>query len=129
MQAQMLAIAAIIELIKLSLGHTLIIDALPENGGMSVEIMPGSSGAPSLNLKSQYRTIPLLFMSKFKNQQTSLNNLLEIGNYLSCKVNYLMTGVQILTANVKTEAALVGKEGDYWIYSMIVEIKIYFRKD
>jgi len=129
MQAQMQAIEAIIAFLKTKLDFSLNIDALPVSEGISIEIMPGSSGKPSLNLESQLRTIPLLFMSKYKQQTTAFENLLLIGNLLS-KTKFstviFSSDVQILSAEVKTEASLVGKEGDYWIYSMIAEIKINF---
>lgn|GEM_PF-408893 len=132
MQPQTLAINSIIAFIKTKFGFSLSIDALPENGGISVEIMPGQSGTPSLDKQSQFRTIPLLFLSKFKEQQTAYDKLLLIGNLLSTtkfSAVHFSVDVQILTADIKTETALVGKEGDYWIYSMIADIKIYFRKD
>jgi hypothetical protein len=129
MQAQLLSVNAIIAFIKNKLDLILNVDALPEDGGMSIEVMPGSNNWQSLDKQAQQRTIPLLFMSKYKDQITAFDNLLLIGNMLS-KTKFFdvhfSDDVQILSADVKTEAALVGKDGDYWIYSMIADIKIYY---
>ena len=52
---------------------------------------------------------------------------LPVGGGLSAEAQAAKdNSVQLLSASVSTDAAPVGKVGDFWIYSMIVDIRIAF---
>lgn len=56
-----------------------------------------------------------------------MEQLFNIGNLISKATELPQDdSVQLLSASVSTDAAPVGKVGDFWIYSMIVDVRIAF---
>lgn len=56
-----------------------------------------------------------------------MEQLFNIGNLISRATKLPQDEcVQLMSATVSTDAATVGKVGDFWIYSMIVDVRIAF---
>ena len=56
-----------------------------------------------------------------------MEQLFNIGNLISKATELPQDdSVQLMSATVSTDAAPVGKVGDFWIYSMIVDVRIAF---
>lgn len=71
--------------------------------------------------------MPLLILSKNKIQGVAMEQLFNIGNLISRATKLPQDEcVQLMSATVSTDAATVGKVGDFWIYSMIVDVRIAF---
>ena len=78
-------------------------------------------------IRDRDRTLPLLILSKNKIQGVAMEQLFNIGNLISRATKLPQDEcVQLMSATVSTDAATVGKVGDFWIYSMIVDVRIAF---
>lgn len=127
MSPQKEAIELILNFIEDKLGYTIETTGLPVGGGISAEVQAAKDNGATLNRQRQDRTLPLLLLSKNKTQGVAMEQLFNIGNLLS-RTNELPQEecVQLMSATVSTDAAPVGKVGDFWIYSMIVDVRIAF---
>lgn len=117
----------ILDFIEDKLGYTIETTGLPVGGGISAEVQAAKDNGATLNRQRQDRTLPLLLLSKNKTQGAAMEQLFNIGNLVS-RTNELPQDecVQLMSATVSTDAAPVGKVGDFWIYSMIVDVRIAF---
>lgn len=127
MSPQKKAIELILNFIEDKLGYTIESTGLPVGRGISAEVQAAKDNGATLNRQRQDRTLPLLILSKDKIQGVAMEQLFNIGNLLS-RTNELPQEecVQLMSATVSTDAAPVGKVGDFWIYSMIVDVRIAF---
>ena len=127
MSPQKKAIELILNFIEDKLGYTIETAGLPVGGGLSAEVQAAKDNGATLNRQRQDRTLPLLLLSKNKTQGVAMEQLFNIGNLLS-RTNELPQEecVQLMSATVSTDAAPVGKVGDFCIYSMIVDVRIAF---
>lgn len=127
MSPQKKAIMLILDFIEDKLGYTIETTGLPVGGGISAEVQAAKDTGATLNRQRQDRTLPLLLLSKNKTQGAAMEQLFNIGNLVS-RTNELPQDecVQLMSATVSTDAAPVGKVGDFWIYSMIVDVRIAF---
>lgn len=127
MSPQKKAIELILNFIEDKLGYTIETTGLPIGGGISAEVQAAKDNGATLNRQRQDRTLPLLLLSKNKTQGVAMEQLFNIGNLVS-RTNELPQDecVQLMSATVSTDAAPVGKVGDFWIYSMIVDVRIAF---
>ena len=103
------------------------LDGTPKHGGVSAELGAGYAESLYYNKKS-IRIIPVLFLSKGKDQAACLNLLCRICNGLQCLKQYPQAeGFSWLDSATATEPNLVGRQEDgQWIYSAIMNMKIYF---
>lgn len=126
MTPQKKAIELVLDYIQDKLGYSITTQGLPAGGGISAEAQASKDNGATLNRQRQDKTLPLLIMSKHKNQSVAMEQLFNIGNLLA-KTNLPQDDiVQIISVSVATDAAPVGKGGDYWIYSMVVDVRIAF---
>lgn len=127
MSPQKKAIMLILDFIEDKLGYTIETTGLPVGGGISAEVQAAKDNGATLNRQRQDRTLTLLLLSKNKTQGAAMEQLFNIGNLVS-RTNELPQDecVQLMSATVSTDAAPVGKVGDFWIYSMIVDVRIAF---
>ena len=103
------------------------LDGTPKHGGVSAEL--GAGYAEELYYsKKAIRIIPVLFLSKGKDQAECLNQLCRICNCLQPMKQYPQAeACAWLDAVTATEPNLVGRQEDgQWIYSAIMNMKIYF---
>lgn len=127
MSPQKLAIGLILDHIENNLGYRLETTGLPVGGGLSAEVQAAKDNGATLDKQRQDRTLPLLILSKNKIQGVAMEQLFNIGNLISKATELPQDdSVQLLSASVSTDAAPVGKVGDFWIYSMIVDVRIAF---
>lgn len=108
-------------------GVSLSLDGLPADGGVSAELAPGYIDSLYYD-KAAIRTIPVLLLSKGKDQKAVLDRLCEICNYIQRLKTYPQAaGFAWLDAETATEPNLVGRQEDgQYIYSAIINTKIYF---
>lgn len=127
MSPQKKAIELILNFIEDKLGYTIETTGLPVGGGISAEVQPAKDNGATLDRQRQDRTLPLLLLSKNKIQCAAMEQLFNIGNLISRAYELPQDEcVQLMSANVSTDASPVGKVGDFWIYSMIVDVRIAF---
>lgn len=127
MTPQKKAIELVLDYIQSKLGYSITTQGLPVGGGISAEVQAAKDNGATLNRQRQDRTLPLLLLSKNKTQGVAMEQLFNIGNLISKATELPQDdSVQLLSASVSTDAAPVGKVGDFWIYSMIVDIRIAF---
>lgn len=127
MSPQIKAIELILDHIENKLGYRLETTGLPVGGGISAEVQAAKDNGATLDKQRQDRTLPLLILSKNKIQGVAMEQLFNIGNLISKATELPQDdSVQLLSASVSTDAAPVGKVGDFWIYSMIVDVRIAF---
>lgn len=127
MSPQKKAIELILNFIEDKLGYTIETAGLPVGGGLSAEAQAAKYNGTTLDRQRQDRTLPLLILSKNKIQGVAMEQLFNIGNLISKATKLPQDdSVQLLSASDSTDAAPVGKVGDFWIYSMIVDIRIAF---
>ena len=116
MSPQKEAIKLILNFIEDKLGYTIETTGLPVGGGISAEVQAAKDNGATLNRQRQDKI-----------QGVAMEQLFNIGNLISKATELPQDdSVQLLSASVSTDAAPVGKVGDFWIYSMIVDIRIAF---
>lgn len=120
---QNMALVAVLDFIKEKLGLDIKVGTLPADGGISAEVAGGYNRTTYLDKQHQRRVLPIMFLSKSLNQLKASDDLYEIENLLS--KNDIVSTVQILSATSKS-MTYVGQQGDFWIYSMIVDVEIYY---
>lgn len=127
MEPQVELLSLIIETAQSILGITVNLDGLPADGGICAELAAGYNDGLYYD-KSAIRILPVLFMSKNKDQQACVNDLSRICNYFqSLKVYPLAESFSWLDAVTATEPNKTGKQEDgQYIYSAIMNMKIYF---
>lgn len=101
-------------------GESVTVGLLPANGGIAVRIVTGRTEFISLNRLFRRRKITLDVLSKHKNQSQAYAALCAVGN--GCEVQDFAPPV--IGAQTKAEPNFVGKDGDFWIYSLSVELLI-----
>lgn len=127
MEPQVELLSLIVETAQSILDITINLDGLPSDGGICAELAAGYNDGLYYD-KSAIRILPVLFMSKNKDQQACVNDLSRICNYFqSLKVYPLAESFSWLDAVTATEPNKTGKQEDgQYIYSAIMNMKIYF---
>ena len=126
MTPQIEALRLVLDEIRTAEGYTIPISSLPQNGGISAEITGSEGKGRNLSLQHGSTDLTVLFLCKDKDQETAYETLCKIGNRLDRMKPIEGETVQVTGAGVRSGAGLVGKEGDFYIYSMIARIGIYF---
>lgn len=104
----------------------LCLDGLPKKGGVSAEIQSGYNQSLYYS-KQAVIVLPVLFLSKSKDQRKCIHDLCQIGRYLQEQKTYPQgTGFDWLDAAISTYPGKVGiQEDGQWIYSMVMNMKLY----
>ncbi len=126
MTPQSEALKLVLDRIEADRKQKITISALPQSGGISAEITGGENKGRSLNLQHGSTDLTVLFLCKDKTQTAAFDILCDIGNYLDRLGEVNGKTVQVTGSGIRSGAGLVGKEGDFYIYSMIARIGIYF---
>lgn len=110
-----------------SLSSGIMLDCLPECGGIYAELMPGYTDSLYYN-KGAIRILPVLLQCKGKNQLECIEQLSQICNYLQSMYHYPQAdGFIWMDAATTTEPNKVGRQEDgQFIYAAIIDVKIYF---
>lgn len=118
--SQELAVAAFRKFAELAAGESVSVGLLPASGGIALRIVTGHTEFISLNRLFRRRKITLDVLSKHNNQSQAYAMLCAVGN--GCEVQDFAPPV--IGAQTKSEPNFVGKDGDFWIYSLSVELLI-----
>ena len=97
------------------------IGQLPTSDGLVMQVAPSSNGVQYLDMTSS-DNVSLLFLCKNTSQQTALSNLDSICTILT-RTRHDTQKIYNLT--VATSPNYVDKDGDYWIYSCVIDFKIF----
>lgn len=113
--------------IETNCGIKIYLDGTPMDGGISAELSPGYTTGLYYD-KSAERIIPVLFLSKGKDQANTADQLCAICNYLHGLKSYPQSkGFVWMDAVTATEPNKIGRQEDgQWLYSAIVNMRIYF---
>ena len=95
---------------------------LPAQGGIVMQVVTGYGEFVSLSRVNQRRVLTVSFLSKYKEQDKAISTLHRIGTALSRATEF--PADNIISAEVKADSGYVGKDGDYWLYSMTVAVRI-----
>ncbi len=101
------------------------IGQLPERGGLVVQTAPSGAGTPYFDGSSS-DTMSLLFLCKSKAQSDALGRLHNICQMLTRqrKHEHGIYGITVATA-----PNYVAKDGDFWIYSCIINFNFYNKEE
>lgn len=97
------------------------IGQLPQDGGLVMELAPSSAGETYLNGTSSDQ-MSLLFLCKHEKQLEALCTLEEVCRVLTRRKRHEFG---IYNVTVSTSPNYVGKDGDFWIYSCIINLKYH----
>lgn len=97
------------------------IGQLPENGGLVLQTAPSSSGSVYLDGSSD-DNMSLLFLCKNKAQKTAIATLEAVCRTLTRNKRH---SFGIYNLYIATQPNYIGKEGDFWIYSCIINLKFH----
>ena len=126
MTPQSEALKLVLDRLEADIKQKITVSALLQGGGVSAEITGSENKGRSLNLQHGSTDLTVLFLCKDKTQTAAFDILCDIGNYLDRLGEVNGKTVQVTGSGIRSGAGLVGKEGDFYIYSMIARIGIYF---
>ena len=92
---------------------------LPKEGGFSVQIVAGAREFTSLNKQVRRISLPLDVLSKCRSQNRAYGGLCSLSG--SCDT--AEWSLPIVDVQAK-EPVFVGKDGEFWIYSLTVSLRI-----
>lgn len=95
---------------------------LGQDGGIAMQPVTGYGDFTSLNRLNHRRILTVSFLAKSKDQKHAYSVLCDIGNALQTTTSFAVGN--ILSADIRSDSALVGKDGDFWIYSMTAAVRI-----
>jgi hypothetical protein len=127
MEPQVELLNLIVDTVQNGLELSISLDGLPADGGICAELAAGYNDGLYYD-KSAVRILPVLFLSKNKDQQFCVNNLSRICNYFQLLKKYpAAESFSWLDAVTATEPNKTGRQEDgQYIYSAIINMKIYF---
>ena len=120
MTAQLQAVEAFRAYAEKITGRPVTVGLLPKEGGIAAQVVTGSREFTSLDLSNRRAALSLDILSKFKEQKQAYGALCEIAN--ACDTARL--GAPVINAGARSEPLFVGKDGDYWIYSLSVALRV-----
>ncbi len=94
---------------------------LPEKGGLVMQLAPSSEGTTYFD-GSGSDNMSLLFLCKDKSQRNAVDKLDAVCSKLT-RIKRHSHGIYNL--RIATPPNYVGKEGDFWIYSCIINFTYY----
>ena len=120
MTAQETAVEAFRRFIQETTSESVTVGLLPVTGGIAVQIVTGKREYASLSSEYRRSNITLDVLSKNKDQSRAYGCLCEIAN--ACETAGLTA--PIVNATADSEPLFVGKDGEYWIYSLSVSLRV-----
>lgn len=120
MTAQETAVELFRQFVQKKTSENTTVGLLPDTGGIAVQIVTGTRDYISLKRGYRRSSISLDVLSKNQNQSKAYGSLCELSN--ACETARLTA--PIVDASVRSEPLFVGKDGDYWIYSLSVALHI-----
>ena len=102
-----------------NLGESVTVGLLPASGGVAMQIVAGIREFTSLNRQTRLISVSLDVLSKFKSQSKAYGGLCSLSG--SCDTADWDSPIVDVQAK---EPAFVGKDGEFWIYSLTVSLSI-----
>lgn len=120
MTAQETAVELFRQFVQEKTSENTTVGLLPDTGGIAVQIVTGTREYISLKRGYRRSNITLDVLSKNKKQSRAYGCLCEIAN--ACDTARLTAPIVSVTA--RSEPLFVGKDGEYWIYSLSVSLRV-----
>lgn len=120
MTAQETAVEAFRRFIQETTSESVTVGLLPVTGRIAVQIVTGKREYASLSSEYRRSNITLDVLSKNKDQSRAYGSLCSVAN--ACETAGLTA--PIVNATVDSEPLFVGKDGEYWIYSLSVSLRV-----
>lgn len=120
MTAQLQAVEAFRAYAEKITGQPVTVGLLPKEGGIAAQVVTGSREFTSLDLANRRAALSLDVLAKNRKQEQAYGALCEIAN--ACDSARL--GAPVINAGVRSEPLFVGRDGDYWIYSLSVSLRV-----
>lgn len=120
MTAQLQAVEAFRAFAEKTTGQPVSVGLLPTGESIAMQVVTGSREFTSLDLANRRAVLSLDVLSKFKKQEQAYGFLCEIAN--ACDTARL--GAPSVNAEARSEPLFVGTDGDHWIYSLSVSLRI-----
>ena len=120
MTAQEKALDAFRAFAENTLSESVTVGLLPQQGGISMQIVAGRREYTSLNRQTRRIIITLDMLCKNKSQSKAYESMCAVAN--ACDSAELAE--PIVNAQAVSEPVFVGKDGDFWIYSLTVSLRI-----
>ena len=120
MTAQLQAVEAFRAFAEKTSGQPVSVGLLSTGESIAMQVVTGSREFTSLDLANRRAALSLDVLSKFKKQEQAYGFLCEIAN--ACDTARL--GTPVVNAEVRSEPLFVGADGEYWIYSLSVGLRV-----
>lgn len=120
MTAQLQAVEAFRAFAEKTSGQPVSVGLLSTGESIAMQVVTGSREFTSLDLANRRAALSLDVLSKFKKQEQAYGFLCEIAN--ACDTARL--GTPVVNAEVRSEPLFVGMDGEYWIYSLSVGLRV-----
>mgnify|MGYP004601296679 CR=1 FL=1 len=120
MTAQLQAVEAFRAFAEKTTGQPASVGLLPTGESIAMQVVTGSREFTSLDLANRRAVLSLDVLSKYKKQEQAYGCLCEIAN--ACDTAGL--GAPAVNAEVRSEPLFVGMDGEYWIYSLSVALRV-----
>ena len=120
MTAQLQAVGEFRAFAEKITGQPVSIGLLSAGESIAFQVVTGSREFTSLNLNTRRAALSLDILAKYRKQERAYGYLCEIAN--ACDTAQL--GAPAVNAEVRSEPLFVGRDGDYWIYSLSVALRV-----
>lgn len=123
---QSTALEIVVEKINTALDCNIVIGPLPEAGGIAAEVSGGANKGRYLNIEHGKEQLTVLFLCKNTSQFAAFDALNAIANELKSFSPVNGDNVYVMGVEMRSGVGLVGNDGGFYVYSMIVGIDIFF---
>ena len=120
MTAQSKAVEAFRAFAEKTAGQPVSVGLLSAGESIAMQVVTGSREFTSLNLKNRRAALSLDILAKFKKQEQAYGYLCEIANAFDTAG----LGAPAVNAEVRSEPLFVGRDGEFWIYSLSVGLRV-----
>lgn len=120
MTAQLKAVEAFRSFAEKTAGQTVSVGLLSTGESIAMQVVTGSREFTSLDLANRRAVLSLDILAKYRKQEQAYGYLCEIAN--ACDTARL--GAPAVNAEVRSEPLFVGGDGEFWIYSLSVGLRV-----
>ena len=120
MTAQLKAVEAFRAFAEKTTGQPVSVGLLSTGESIAIQVVTGSREFTSLDLANRRAVLSLDVLSKYRKQEQAYGFLCGIAN--ACDTARL--GAPVVNAEVRSEPLFVGMDGEFWIYSLSVALRV-----
>lgn len=126
MTAQLQAVGEFRAFAEKITGQPVSIGLLSAGESIAFQVVTGSREFTSLNLNTRRAALSLDILAKYRKQEQAYGSLCEIANACDTARRTSPAGLNApaLSAEVRSEPLFVGRDGEYWIYSLSVSLHV-----